>query len=47
LAQFLAGVWHLIGIKRNTDEGRCLLCLGEEDIKTHAVGLLGNLGNGE
>jgi hypothetical protein len=27
-------VWHLKGIKRNTDEGRCLVCLVEDDIKS-------------
>jgi hypothetical protein len=24
-------VWHLKGIRRETDEGRCILCLGEDD----------------
>jgi hypothetical protein len=29
----LAGVWQLKGIRRNTDTGRCCLCLGEENVK--------------
>jgi hypothetical protein len=26
------GMWQLKGMRRNTDTGRCPLCLGEEDI---------------
>ena len=30
--QLLAGVWHLIGMKRSTDKGRCPLCYVAEDV---------------
>jgi hypothetical protein len=29
----VAGVWQLTGVGRNADKARCLLCLGEEDVK--------------
>ena len=32
-ALILSGVWQLKGIRRNTDKGRCPLCLGEENVK--------------
>ena len=28
----LEGLWQLKGMRRNTDKGRCPLCLGEEGI---------------
>jgi hypothetical protein len=28
----LAEVWQLKGIRRNTDKGRCPLCIGAEDV---------------
>jgi hypothetical protein len=29
----LGGMWQLKGIRRNTDKGRCPLCVGEEDLR--------------
>ena len=42
-AWLLARVLRLKGIRRNTDKGRCLLHLSEEDVKhTHITGLFRN-----
>jgi hypothetical protein len=42
IAWLLGEVWKLKGIRRNTDKGRCPLCLGEKDVKTHTTGLFQN-----
>jgi hypothetical protein len=33
IAWLIAGMWQLIGVRRNADKGRCPLCLEEEDVK--------------
>ena len=33
IAWLLKGVWQLKEVRRNTDERRCCLCVGEEDVK--------------
>jgi hypothetical protein len=42
IAWLLIGVWQLKGIRRNTDKGRCTLCLGEEDVKQILLACLEN-----
>jgi hypothetical protein len=34
----LAGVWQLKGVRHNTENGRCPLCLEEEDVKHTLLG---------
>jgi hypothetical protein len=41
-AWLLAGVWQMKATRRNINTGRRPLCLGEEDVKKHITGLLGN-----
>jgi hypothetical protein len=33
IAQLIAGIWQLKGVRRNADKGKCPLCLQEEDVK--------------
>jgi hypothetical protein len=38
IAWLLAGIWQLMGVRRNVDKGRRPLCLGKEDAKNILLG---------
>jgi hypothetical protein len=42
IAWLLAAVWQLKGVRRNIDDGRYSLCLGEKDVKYILLNCWGN-----